>query len=86
MEQREANDIALRAATASRKIRESGPPGTWGPLISKEPAELRECIREYLKQHYRSIVGKGKKSGAGDAALDAIASQLQGDTSGPNRR
>ena len=72
--QQAKNDLAHRAASASYKIRSSEPdPKRWGPLIQALPDEIRDCAREYLAQHYRSmkdrerIAAGGKRSATGDA-------------------
>lgn len=55
-EQVEANNLAYRAASASSRIRAREPdPAKWGPLIAAEADDIRELVREYLKQAWRGM-------------------------------
>jgi len=73
---RKPNQIARDAATLAWRISNEEPdPAKWKARIEAAPEELRECLREYLKQKYRAMQhkAKGKRSEAGDAALAALA-------------
>jgi hypothetical protein len=69
-------EIARQAATLCWRISNEEPdPTKWKARIEAAPEELRECLREYLKQKYRAMQHKAKpkQSAAGDAALAALA-------------
>lgn len=79
-------DVARDAAALCWRIRSSEPdPTKWRPLIDAADPELRECLREYLKQAYREMQQRqrretvGKRCEAGDAAMAALK-QRYGDS------
>lgn len=79
-------DIARDAAALCWRIRNSEPDATkWRPLIDAADPELRECLREYLRQAYREMQQRqrretvGKRCEAGDAAMAALK-QRYGDS------
>lgn len=83
MNQREANDLARRAASLAYRIRSSEPdPAKWKPFIAAADPDLRLLVREYLTQAYRAMQDRqrraehGIKSAAGDAAIATIGKLL----------
>ena len=74
--QRTHNDIAHRAASLCWRIRNTFKPEEWAGQIEGAPEDIRECLREHMRQAWRELQDRkrreaqgGKKSSAGDAAM-----------------
>lgn len=78
--QREANALARRAASASSRIRASQPdPAKWKPMIEACDEDIRELVREYLKQAWRGMQHRAKAEAekGGPVAQASIAELTQ---------
>lgn len=78
---RKPNELARQAASLAWRIEHEHPdPAAWKAELAAAPAELRECLREYLLQRYKALQDRrrreaegGKKSPKGDEAIAELA-------------
>lgn len=75
---RKGNELARLAHAYAYQVRAKEPdPAKWGFLIEQADAEIRDLVRELLRQRYRTMQRerRGKKSVAGDAAMAELGAK-----------
>lgn len=80
--QRTHNDIAHRAASLCWRIRNTFKPEEWAEQIAAAPEDIRECLREHMRQAWRELQDRkrreaGKRSSVGDAELAKMAEHVR---------
>jgi len=80
--QQEANSIAHRSAALCWRIRNTFKPEEWAGQIEAAPEDVRECLRQHLRQAWRELQDRkrreaGKQSATGDAELAKMAEHVR---------
>jgi len=68
--QKARNELARRAATLCwRIVNEHPDPKGWKAELEAAPAELRECLREYLLQRYKALQDRRRREAGKHSAV-----------------